>query len=992
MKIKRLLSGAIALSIILTCFAGCDSSDSSAGSSSSAADNSSSVSDSSATDTPNGTFSSDLVDGIIIAEVMGQNKDTVEDENGKSGDYILLYNGGEATSLSGYKLSDDKATPDMWSFPDVTIEKDSFLLVFADGTDTNGTYMHTNFSIGADGEKIFLTDASGKTTEFYVPAMPADVAYGFVFEGDGAGQYHYFKSGSPNGKNSSEHSADLAALMGTKVVDIRLNEYMTANKKTINDNYGESSDWIELYNPTDADVDLSGFTITDSYSNPNKWTIPEGVTIKSGEYLLIWFDGLDEYKDGHMHASFKLSAEDDGIMMTDKEGYTVFKVDMKATVDDISCGLDANGEYVFFSPATPGAENSSEGYKGEALSLSFDEKDIFISEVSPLSGNGAKKDYDWIELCNKSENDINLNGWGIGRNSVAPEYTFTDETIKSGGYILLYADGGENYLPFKISLDGEQFFLFNDKGQCCDSFESAWIAQGNSCGRSGSDELCFFKNASPGIENEDYHYKGYAQVPELSINGGYCNSGDKITPLSSDGVTLRFTDDGTKPTRESTEFSSYTVGDKNTVLRVRAYKDGYLPSEVESFTFITEQKHDIPFVALSCDPQDLFSDERGILAFGTSYSEEFPYVGANFWEEWEREASFEYYTADGKKQLGCLAGIKVFGQYSRAYDQKSLAVHFRGKYGTSSVEYPFFEGNSVTEFESLVLRAGGQDQKYTRIRDAFCSEIISSCTSLAYMDWQPIAVYINGEYYGFYDLREKINEAYFEYHEGIDKDNISIIKGNRIELAGSVDDYEALRKYVREHDLSDPEVYAYVESQIDIDNYIDYLIAEIFLCNGDTGNIKFYRNDDGGKWKWVFFDLDMALRGEATWENDYNSIKKLFNPEGHGASNMFFTTMQCGLLESPQFRDKFSRRYAELLNTAFLPENLNAKIDEMAALMDSEMVLHGQRWDRPSYDSWKSSIRSLKDICSKRRAVAKKQFIDFMELSDEQVKELFPNG
>ena len=107
---------------------------------------------------------------------------------------------------------------------------------------------------------------------------------------------------------------------------------------------------------------------------------------------------------------------------------------------------------------------------------------------------------------------------------------------------------------------------------------------------------------------------------------------------------------------------------------------------------------------------------------------------------------------------------------------------------------------------------------------------------------------------------------------------------------------------------------------------------------------------------------------------------------------MFFTTMQCGLLESPQFRDKFSRRYAELLNTAFLPENLNAKIDEMAALMDSEMVLHGQRWDRPSYDSWKSSIRSLKDICSKRRAVAKKQFIDFMELSDEQVKELFPNG
>lgn len=976
----------------------CDSDNSSAngsaGNSSSQDSGSGADSSSSADD----SFSSDIVDGVIIAEVMNQNKDTIKDENGESGDYILLYNGGEAVSLSGYKLSDDKAQPDMWAFPDVTIEENSFLLVFADSTDkTDGEYLHTNFSIGADGEKIFLTDADGKTTELYVPAMPADIAYGFVFEGDGAGEYHYFKSGAPEGNNKSEHSSDLAALTGASVADIRLNEYMTSNKYTILDNYGNSSDWVELYNASSSPVDLSGYTITDSFGNPNKWTIPDGVTIEANGYLIIWLDGLDEYKDGNLHASFKLSNDDEGVMLTDNNGYTVFKVAMLPSEKDISCGINENGEYGYFGTPTPGAENAKENFSGEKLSLSFDEKDVYISEVSAISQNGAKEDFDWIELCNKSGNELNLKGWGVGKTPYAPEYTFSDVRIASGGYILLYAcgkgktgNGGSIYLPFKISLDGDNLYLFNAEGKCCDEFKSFWIADGNSCGRSGSDETCFYSKTTPGSKNAEA-YLGYAQIPGLSKNGGYCKSGDVITPLSND-VELRFTDDGTAPTQNSTKFTSYTLGNKNCVLSIRAYKDGYIPSDVQSYTFITEQTHDIPFVSLVGDPDGLFGEERGLFAFGDSYDPEFPYVGANFWEDWEREVSFEYFDAEGNRQIGCNAGIKVFGQYSRAYDQKSVAVHFRSKYGKSSVEYPFFEGNEITEFDDLVLRAGGQDQKYTRIRDAFCSEIISECTDLAFMDWQPIAVYINGEYYGFYDMREKINESYFKSHEGIDKDNITIIKGNRIELAGTCDEYEELRAYVKNHDLSDPEVYAYVESQIDIDNYIDYLIAEIFFCNTDTGNIKFYKDGNGGKWKWIFFDVDMAMRVEATWTTDYNSIKNLFNPAGHGAGNMFFTTMQCGLWENAGFRDKFAKRYAELLNTAFMPENLTAKVDEMAALMDSEMVLHGERWDRPSYSSWKSNINALKDVCEKRRDVAKKQFIDFMKLSDGQVKELFPNG
>lgn len=346
--LKKAMASIMAIAITASMLCSCSSDDSSSKAQSQADSDSSGASDV-ATDVTGGK--------VVIAEVMPRNKDTIDDEDGESGDYILLYNGGSAVSLSGYYLSDDKDTPKMWQFPDVTIEQESYLLVFADSTNKQGgEYLHTNFSIGADGEKIFLTYPDSTTQELYVPAMPQDVAYGLVFDGDEAGSYHYFKSGSPKGKNTSEHSENLSDIVEAEVANVVLNEFMTQNK-TFTDNYGESSDWIELYNASDKEIDLSGYTITDSYSNPNKWTVPQNVKIGAGEYLIIWFDGLDEYKDGNIHGSFKLSDDDDGIMMTDTQGFTVFKVDMMPAQENASYGLKDDGEYAYFTLPTPNEKN-----------------------------------------------------------------------------------------------------------------------------------------------------------------------------------------------------------------------------------------------------------------------------------------------------------------------------------------------------------------------------------------------------------------------------------------------------------------------------------------------------------------------------------------------------------------------------------------------------------------------------------------------------------
>ncbi len=982
MKTKRLLSLLSIAAITVSMLSGCSNSSSSSASGAQSG-NDSSASESS--NDPNGGDRADI-NGLVIAEVMSKNKSTFTDGGGNSPDYITIYNGGEATSLSGCYLSDNKDELQMWAFPDTALESGQFYTVACECEENMNSegYVHTNFSVSSSGEKIYFTKADGTTDELYVPAMPADIAYGLVLSGDGAGSYHYFKSGSPNAENTSEHSADLSDIYEAEIPDIKLNEYMTSNQNKAEDNYGNAADWIELYNAGDEEVDLSGMSLSDSLSKPNKWVFPDGASIAAGEYLVVWCDGLDEFKDGYIHTSFKLSENDDGIVLTARSGLTVFNEAMLIPEKNTSCGLDADGNYVYFAEPTPGAANTSPSSATPTAEFKATDS-VFISELAAFDNGDIG--CDWIELSNKANVRADLSGWGIGKSPTAPEYTFSDLFIEAGGYILLYADGER--LPFKLGLDGEKLYLFDGDGVCRDTIEYESLAPNDSCGKSADGPTVLYGIPTPGAANSSETYSGYTVLPRLSNAGGYADAGENLSIEAADGVTVRYTSDGTEPDDQSEIFGGVTIN-KDCVLKFRAYSSGRLPSPVYSATYIVSSDHSIPIVCLSCDSDGLFSSDKGIFAFGNNYESEFPYVGANFWQDWEREVSFEYYTPDGIRQLGCQAGIKVFGQYSRAYDQKSVSVHFRGKYGTSSVEYPFFEGNDVTEFSSLVLRAGGQDQKFTRIRDALCTEVFSEYSDIAYMDWQPVAVYINGEYYGFYDLREKINESYFKSHEGIKKENIDILKGNgRIVIAGDSKDYYDMVDYIKNHDMSVSENYSYICSQMDIDNYIDYLIAEIFFCNGDTGNIKFYRDRVNGKWKWILFDLDMALRAEATWATEYNSLKELLDPDGHGSGHSFYTTVQCGLMKNPEFRQKFISRYAELLNTAFKPENMTAVLDRMTAVIDDEMQLHGIRWERPTYNSWLSAVNALKDICEKRHDIAKKQLIDYFGISQSEQNELF---
>lgn len=790
-----------------------------------------------------------------------------------------------------------------------------------------------------------------------------------------------------------------------EVTGIIINEYCCKNTNIIYDSEGDYCDWVELYNTTDSSFSLSGYFLSDDEADTKKWAFPDNTVIEPKAFLLVFLSGKNRLgENGEIHASFKLGGDDEKILLLNNRGKTVDALEIMDLKENTSYGRSLHAsQFFFFARPTPGAQNDTTGFTQLSMEIPFNEREVYISEVCAAFeiGNKDKTLYDWIELYNNTDKPVSLKGYGLCKSLGGAVHVFSKLSVPAHGYTVINASDkktanekkSDYYAPFTIDSAGEELYLLRPDGDLLDCFLSGKLRPGVTCGRSASAQRLFYDLPTPGKVNSTVKYNAYTAPPVFSSDGGFARAGDIVTiSTKTKNAQIRYTTDGSEPTQNSQLYSAPLELRGTITLKATAFSDTLLPSDSVAATYIVDLNHTLPVVCISCQNDDLFSYENGILANGPGYrGDEFPYLGANFWKDWERKARIEYF-ADGKKELEFTAGICVFGQYSRAYDQKSLAIHLRDGYGISELTYPFFKGNPVTVVSDLVLRAGGQDQWKTKIRDPYCREVIEGYSNIASMDYQPVALYINGKYWGYYDLREKINESYFESHENIDKDAIDIVKGDYFELAGSMKRYKEMISYLKSHNIKDGSVYNYICSRMDVDNYIDYLIFEIFLANSDTGNIKFYRGygkDD--KFKWVIFDMDTSLSSFSV-NGNFNALNSLFNPGGHGSGNNFSTFLQCTLIKNDTFRQKFISRYAELLNTAFMPERMTAILDKILNEADLEIKNASQRWPDDTYENWKFESDGLRTVVQKRREYAIKELRNFFDLSDEKMMELFPQG
>ncbi len=937
---------------------------------------------------------------IIINEIMSSNGNYAQAQDGEFYDWVELYNNtDEDINLDGYYFSDSGTEPLRWSFPNITIEAHSYLVVYLSGLDIwDGAYeVHTNFKLSSNGEHLILSHSSGDVLQqIDIPSIPRNVSYARDSQ---SGEFLWCAVATPGAVNSSG-SKNIDELE-FPTYDIIINEYMNSNTYSFADSKGEHYDWVELYNRSLDDIDLTGFFLSDDRYNSMKWPFPSNTVVRSGEHLLIFCSGLDTVSDsGEIHSSFSLSEDDDLICLFTPEGLLCSSLQVCNLPEDVSTGISESGEQQLFARATPGKANTTFSYPLTSVLSADINNGIFISEAASVSGTRADYSNDWIELYNSTDTEIDLTGYGLSTKEGTVEFTFPKTAIAPGGYLLVYCTGTEQAVSgktlktaFKLSNSGETIYLTNSLGRVVDIFSTGKQRDGISSGR---DETApslrfFFTAPTPGKPNNmGSAHSTYTAEPSFDTAAGYVESGTVVTISVPKGSYVVITKDGSVPSSSGKAYyEDFTVTiQKPTVLKARAFSDGNISSDVVTSTYIVAKKHDIAVVSLSSNPDGLFSYKSGILVDGPGYTEKNPHYGANYWKDWERATHIEYIDTDGNLAVEFDCGIHTFGQYARGLPQKGLALILREKYGANEVSYPFFTDNDIASYKSLLLRPEGQDWNRAKLRDVLIPALIKNThmTSVDYMDYTPVALYINGEYWGLYYLREKLNENYISYKYGYEKGSIDLIKGQSLVQAGSKSDYTALMNWLRNNRLKSKKNYEYFCSKVDIDSFIQFWIVQTFVGNYDTGNIRCYKGEDG-KWRWMLYDFDWAFM--ANYVSKDTIYAHMIDPDGHGAGDNMSNLMSRRLLENSEFRDKFVTEYIRALKYVFNYKRAETIINSLQSSIKTEIPRQYNRWDAPSPNFQQRQVNVIKAFIRNRSSNMKKYLKQHFDLSEKEYQKIW---
>ena len=920
-------------------------------------------------------------DAVALSEIMISNKGSVPDNLGGYPDYIELHNGStERADISGYGLSDSLLEGAKYVFPAGTVlEPGAYVVVWCGGEAEDG--MHAPFKLSA-GEEAVLFDASGRPLD---TAVLNSVDSGMVLRREG--EVWTQAKPCPGYPKTEEGMAEYEkSLKETEDIGLYINEFMASNATTLCDSFGNYSDWIELYNSTDTDMDISGFGISDNLSQPMKYRFPDGTTIAAKGYLVVFCSGNEGMQNGELHAPFGLRSYGEDVVIANRAGRIIDSYSFKNQETDVSMARipDGAGEFQSNSQPSPGYPNTGAGYSAFDAANRLPLGGVYISEFGGSTGSVAS---DWVELHNSTGSAVSLAGYGLSNNPKNPaKWVFPDISIEPGEYLLLYATGSADKaqkknlkLNFNISSTGEALFFFDPNGKLIDKLSAGRMKSGQSYGRDGSDNRFYYAEPTPGAQNGK-GYEGITQLPAFSVTPG-------IYELSIS---------------------------KNSVIRAAAFRDGYLSGDVATATYLFRSdgvNHALPVVTLVTDPDNLWNSKTGIYATGdqfdpdaASYADTLKsatYYQAKFATEeqvdtiWEKPAAFSLFDDNGKQVFTQNVGIRIAGSFGRGRAQKGFNVIARKEYGKGSMEYPFFENRPYTEYKAVVLRAGAQDQNRSKIRDELASGLLEGTDiNILYQAYRPTVLYLNGEYWGVYFMKEKRNRFFVAQHENTENNvDLAIGKGFKQRSYGDNSDWVSLYEYATSHDLSSAEAYAYVSERMDVDSFRDYMIAEIYNGNTDTYNFQYYRLK-GGKWKFIFYDF--------CWGFQSPGHETLAFRMGKTPSDVCSAKLFAAMLQNKGWRDSFCRRFGELLNTAFAPERVSALIEELYGYVEPEIKREREKFNKDTfmgvkqpntnlgtYEGFQSEISKLKDFAQRRPEELKRQLQSNLGLSDSYMKEVF---
>lgn len=797
--------------------------------------------------------------------------------------------------------------------------------------------------------------------------------------------------------------------------EIVINEVMASNRTGLLAADGNLYDWVEVKNVSDKAISLADYALAtvkypkdksakkkkkgkkgeeaaDSVSNENTekhhmtdakgkkdkkdkkdkanapvvdslggvlltWDFPK-MELAPGECILVFASKLPENStDKELHASFKLGSKNGVVQLIKKGKYIMSEAKYGDLNGDQCLRRLTDGSYEKSYMQTPGTDNDAKGY--EAYNVTIEKQRKSPLRIWELQAKG-KKHETWIELQNTSNTPINLQEYCLTtKPTKADRWQFPNQTLQPGERYVV--DCGKANFKIKGSccvllLKGEQFM-----DGLCSHHAPYGVTMGRVEGKQG---FFYFTSPTRNEVNTSKAYRFIVDKPQFSeLPGVYAEKKSLQLKINTHGYTVHYTLDGSEPTKDSPIYKDAIRIDSSCV--VRAFCEGdstSMSSHIATATYLIGQEHDLAVMCISVNHNDLYDYRSGIYVSGPGGGGPYPHEGANYWKKWWKKAHVEFF--DGKEGFQADCGLAIFGGFSRTLEKKSFKIKFNDKFGPSKVTYDFFGDGQPLEFKNLVLRSGSQDMGGVMVRDEFFTSLMQSeCPTLLTQKYRPVALYINGSYFGLYYIREKIDKHFVARKLNTTNDSISIIMSKGYCEEGTKTKFTELMNFARNNDLSKKENYDRICQMIDINSVIDQKIGEIYASNVDVGNIRYVRSDDANsdkKWYIVYYDLDL------TWSSSGTRPASFFLRPGDSESSIH-NVLVGNLLKNSDFRQLFLQRLSHHLHKTISANNATKVFDGITGTIKQEMKLNCKRWPKLLvYEKWEKNLADFKEKINKR--------------------------
>ncbi len=621
---------------------------------------------------------------------------------------------------------------------------------------------------------------------------------------------------------------------------------------------------------------------------------------------------------------------------------------------------------------------------------------IVINEIAPFGSNYQDingKSEDWVELYNTTNQTIQLGGLFLSdKLSELDKWEIpAGLSIAPGAYLTFFTDGdpedGILHADFSLKAGGESIAISQMTAnglEIIDSYTFPETAFESTHARIPNATGDFVNVGTPSANANNDGSLLYLESPEILLPSSIYQ-GTQFLEIShpDPAVTIYYTLDGSDPDQNSLSYSGPVLITETAAVRAIAAKPGYANSAPDNEAYLIDENPNMDVIFITSDPDNFFDDEIGIYVDGTNgveaYCATYP---VNWARDWERPANFKMFQPDGTLLWDVNAGVEINGACSRNNAMKSLGISLRTKeYGDGAIEYNLYPERTHADFQRLKLRNSGQDFFRMGFRDMLTQNLIAGQVDIQTQSGIPAIVFLNGEFWGLHNLREKYSGEYFEAIYDVDEDDLDILKSPGLDWVdvkkGSTAIYDDLFAFMQGADLNDPASMARFEEEVDVNEFLNYWIAMTYLANYDwpANNLTIWRErKDGAKWRYCMADTDGSTQNNLTPDAnpEFNTLALISEANStswpnHSNSTLFLRK----LLERPDYRAEWIQRSCSFMELIYNSPRVNAMTDEVANLYEPNIPRHLNKWGNGnamggSIFSWQQWIDLYKNFFEER--------------------------